>query len=382
MSHFTEMKVTRQLSRRRFINTIGMAGLAIPTWGLAESPVFSDIKQTSMDQPKKLGIALVGLGAYATGQLGPALLETNNCQLKGIVTGSPSKIPAWKAKYKLPDTHIYSYDNFDQIKDNPDIDVIYIVLPNSMHAEYTIRAFATGKHVICEKPMAITVADCDRMIEASKKANKSLSIGYRLHFEPYNLEMARLGTSKHYGTINHISGGFGFKAAPNQWRLQKKIAGGGPLMDLGIYAVQGMCYTTGMEPIAVTAKEGKKTDLSRFSEVEQSLSWQFEFPDGLIGKGYASYDDNMNFLKAEAERGVFELTTAYNYNGLSGKTPQGIMHFPQVNQQAKQMDAIAQSIMNNQPSIVTGEMGRRDVIYLQAIYEAMHSGKRIELNIH
>ena len=382
MSHFTEMKVTRQLSRRRFINTIGMAGLAIPTWGLAESPVFSDIKQTSMDQPKKLGIALVGLGAYATGQLGPALLETNNCQLKGIVTGSPSKIPAWKAKYKLPDTHIYSYDNFEQIKDNPDIDIIYIVLPNSMHAEYTIRAFAAGKHVICEKPMAITVADCDRMIEASKKANKSLSIGYRLHFEPYNLEMVRLGTSKIYGRIKQISGGFGFKPKMGEWRLVKKYAGGGPLMDVGIYAVQSMCYTTGMEPIAVTAKEGKKTDLSRFSEVEQSLSWQFEFPDGLIGKGYASYDDNMNFLKAEAERGVFELTTAYNYNGLSGKTPQGIMHFPQVNQQAKQMDAIAQSIMNNQPSIVTGEMGRRDVIYLQAIYEAMHSGKRIELNIH
>nr|WP_294996600.1 Gfo/Idh/MocA family oxidoreductase [uncultured Sediminibacterium sp.] len=382
MSHFTEMKVTRQLSRRRFINTIGMAGLAIPTWGLAENPVFSDIKQTSMDQPKKLGIALVGLGAYATGQLGPALLETNNCQLKGIVTGSPSKIPAWKAKYKLPDTHIYSYDNFEQIKDNPDIDIIYIVLPNSMHAEYTIRAFAAGKHVICEKPMAITVADCDRMIEASKKANKSLSIGYRLHFEPYNLEMVRLGTSKIYGRIKQISGGFGFKPKMGEWRLVKKYAGGGPLMDVGIYAVQSMCYTTGMEPIAVTAKEGKKTDLSRFSEVEQSLSWQFEFPDGLIGKGYASYDDNMNFLKAEAERGVFELTTAYNYNGLSGKTPQGIMHFPQVNQQAKQMDAIAQSIMNNQPSIVTGEMGRRDVIYLQAIYEAMHSGKRIELNIH
>ncbi|MFN3665844.1 MAG: Gfo/Idh/MocA family protein [Sediminibacterium sp.] len=376
------MKVTRQLSRRRFINTIGMAGLAIPTWGLAESPVFSDIKQTSMDQPKKLGIALVGLGAYATGQLGPALLETNNCQLKGIVTGSPSKIPAWKAKYKLPDTHIYSYDNFEQIKDNPDIDIIYIVLPNSMHAEYTIRAFAASKHVICEKPMAITVADCDRMIEASKKANKSLSIGYRLHFEPYNLEMVRLGTSKIYGRIKQISGGFGFKPKMGEWRLVKKYAGGGPLMDVGIYAVQSMCYTTGMEPIAVTAKEGKKTDLSRFSEVEQSLSWQFEFPDGLIGKGYASYDDNMNFLKAEAERGVFELTTAYNYNGLSGKTPQGIMHFPQVNQQAKQMDAIAQSIMNNQPSIVTGEMGRRDVIYLQAIYEAMHSGKRIELNIH
>ena len=380
MIYCEAMKEHKNFSRRRFINTIGMAGLAAPLLGLAETSVLSDLNSIGMRQGKKLGIALVGLGNYATGQLGPALLQTEHCYLAGIVTGTPSKIPAWKAKYNLTDRNIYSYETFDQIKDNPDIDIIYVVLPNNMHAEYTIRAFEAGKHVICEKPMAITVEDCDRMIAASKKANKFLSIGYRLHFEPYNLEMARLGTSKIYGRIKQISGGFGFKAAPNQWRLQKKYAGGGPLMDLGIYAVQGMCYTTGMEPVAVSAQEGKKTDFKRFSEVEQSLSWQFEFPDGLIGKGYASYDDNMNFLKAEAEKGVFELTTAYNYGGLSGKTHEGNMGFPQVNQQARQMDAIALSILNNQPSIVPGEMGRRDVKYLQAIYKAMRTGERVLLD--
>lgn len=148
-------------------------------------------------------------------------------------------------------------------------------------------------------------------------------------------------------------------------------------MDLGIYVSQGMCYTTGMEPVAVTAQEGKKTDLQRFSEVEQSLTWQFEFPNGLIGQGSTSYDDDMNFLKAEAEQGVFELTAAYTYNGLKGYTPAGNMQFPQINQQTQQMDGIALSIKNNKPSIVPGEMGRRDVKYLQAIYEAMRTGKRI-----
>ena len=364
-------------SRRKFISNLGLAGLSLPFISAEDltDPLVST--QKNMNQHKKLGIALVGLGGYATGQLGPALLETEHCYLAGIVTGTPSKIPAWVQKYKVPEKNIYSYDTYDQIKDNPDIDIIYVVLPNNMHAEYTIRGFAAGKHVICEKPMAITVADCDRMIYAAKKANKFLSIGYRLHFDPYNLEMAKLGTSKKYGTIKKISGGLGFKATPNQWRLQKKYAGGGPLMDLGIYVAQGMCYTTGMEPIAVTAQEGKKTDLQRFSEVEQSLSWQFEFPNGLIGNGYTSYDDDMNYLKTEAEKGIFELTAAYTYNGLKGYTPAGPLNFPRVNQQARQMDGIALSIKNNQPSIVPGEMGRRDVKYLQAIYEAMQTGKRI-----
>jgi predicted dehydrogenase len=150
----------------------------------------------SYREDSKLGIALVGLGNYAGGQLAPALLQTINCYLAGIVTGTPSKIPVWKEKYNIPDQNIYNYETFDSIKDNPDIDIVYVVLPNSMHAEYTIRAAKAGKHVICEKPMALNIEDCDKMIAACKQAGKSLSIGYRLHFEPYNLEMVRLGTKK------------------------------------------------------------------------------------------------------------------------------------------------------------------------------------------
>ncbi len=327
----------------------------------------------------KLGIALVGLGGYAGGQLAPALLQTEHCYLAGIVTGTPSKIPEWQSRYVIADKNVYNYNTFDSIKDNPDIDIVYVVLPNSMHAEYTIRAAEAGKHVICEKPMAITVSDCNKMIAACKKAGKMLSVGYRLHFEPYNLEMVRLGTQKIYGDLKKISGGFGFRAGPSQWRLTQKYAGGGPLMDVGIYVIQGMCYTSGMEPLAVTAQEGKITDPERFKEVEQSLSWQFEFPNGLIGEGKTSYADNMNFLKAEASNGVFELTSAFNYTGQRGRSPGGAMDFPHINQQARQMDAFALAVKNNKQSIVPGEMGRRDVKYLQAIYEAMRTGKRVAI---
>lgn len=140
----------------------------------------------------KLGIALVGLGSYSAAELAPALQETQHCYLAGIVTGTPSKTDDWKKKYNIPDKNIYTYQSFDSIKDNPDIHIIYVVLPNSMHADYVVRAAKAGKHVICEKPMAVKVADCDRMIQACKDAGVMLSIGYRLHFEPYNKEMMRL----------------------------------------------------------------------------------------------------------------------------------------------------------------------------------------------
>jgi len=370
-------------SRRKFIYNLGLAGLSVP---LISGINCIDDKKTNtktMAENKKagkLGIALVGLGGYAGGQLAPALLQTENCYLAGIVTGTPSKIPTWKEKYNIPDKNVYNYENFDSIKDNPDIDIVYVVLPNSMHAEYTIRAAKTGKHVICEKPMALSVEDCDKMIKACKDAGKSLSIGYRLHFEPYNLEMVRLGTRKVYGNIKKIAAGFGFTIGdPTQWRLKKAFAGGGPMQDVGIYCVQGIIYTTGLEPIAVTAQEGPKTIADKFNEVEQSLKWQFDMPDGIIAEGEASYGHGLNFLKAEAEKGTFELSPAYNYGGLKGKTSDGDMNFPNVNQQAKQMDGIAMSIKNKQTSIVPGELGRRDVKIIAAVYEAMRTGKKINI---
>jgi predicted dehydrogenase len=371
-------------SRRKFIYDIGLTALSIP--GIAALAACADAPDEeqclerirSQKAAGKLGIALVGLGNYAGGQLAPALLQTEHCYLAGIVTGTPEKAEQWKTKYSLPAANIYDYSSMEKIKDNPDIDIIYIVLPNSMHKEYVVRAAQANKHVICEKPMALSVADCDTMINAVKKTGKLFSIGYRLHFEPYNLEMARLGQSKVYGNLKKLTSGFSFAIGdPTQWRLKKDLAGGGPLMDLGIYCIQGFCYTTGMDPIAVNAQEGPKTDLVKFKEVEQSLTWQFEFPGNIIAEGRASYADPQNFLHADAEKGWFELTSAYNYRGQRGATVDAPMNFPSVNQQAKQMDDFALAIKDKRPTPVPGEMGRRDVKLLNAIYEAMKSGQRV-----
>lgn len=329
-------------------------------------------------QQKKLGIALVGLGKYSTGQLAPALQETNHCYLAGIVTGSAEKAEKWKKKYGISDKNIYNYDNFHSIKNNSDIDIIYVVLPNSMHAEYTIKAAQAGKHVICEKPMAITVEECDRMIESCKRAGKMLSIGYRLHFEPHHIEMMRLGKEKPFGNIKKIKAEHGMESVEG-WRIDKQLAGGGPLMDVGIYCVQGARYTSGLEPIAVEAQAGKKTKPEKFKTVEESLTWQMEFTGGIIAECKTSYVEEQDLLRAEAEKGWIELTPAYAYEGIKGKSSNGKMDIPNVNQQARQMDDFAVAINSNRPTPVTGEMGRQDVKILQAIYKAMESGQRVEI---
>lgn len=374
-------------SRRKFIQALGLASVGLSTVSLFSGFNIFDsyteeesLKRIQREKANgKLGIALVGLGGYAGGQLAPALYHTSNCYLAGIVTGTPEKAEKWKKQYGIPSANIYDYSSYEKIKSNPDIDIIYVVLPNSMHAEYVIKAAEAGKHVICEKPMAITVADCDKMIAACKKAKRNLGVGYRLNYDPYNLEMARLGQNNVYGKLTKLSAGYGFNAQKGIWRLDKKMAGGGPLMDVGIYCIQAFCYVTGQVPIAVTAQEGPKTDPERFPTVEQSLTWQFEMPSGLKAEGQASYSEGFNFLKAEAERGTFEIGPAFNYNGMRGKTTEGTLAFPTVNQQARQMDDFSLSLMKGRLSRVPGEMGRRDVMLLQSIYEAMRSGQRIAI---
>lgn len=327
----------------------------------------------------KLGIALVGLGKYSEGQLAPALKDTEHCYLSGLVSGSKEKAEKWAKQYNVPSENIYSYENFANIKDNADIDIVYIVLPNSMHAEYVIRAAKAGKHIISEKPMATSVEDCQRMINACNEAGVMLSIGYRLHFEPHNLEMMRLGQQKIMGAIKHMKAYNGMSSTEG-WRLNKQLAGGGPLMDLGIYCVQGVRYTTGLEPIAVTAQYGEKKDPKTFAQVEESIKWQMEMPGGIIAECNTSYSEEMNLLRAETESGWFELSPAYEYEGIEGKSSDGKMNIENVPQQARQMDDFAKAIKEKRATPVPGEMGLQDVKILLAIYKAAETGQRVEIS--
>lgn len=374
----------RNYNRRSFLKnlSLGLGGAAISMPLLSLSAEASGLRGENQD--KKLGIALVGLGQYSSNQLAPALQETSNCYLAGIVTGTPSKAEAWKKKYDLPDKNIYNYENFDEIASNEQIDAVYIVLPNGLHAEFTIRAAEAGKHVICEKPMATSVADAQRMLEACRNNGVKLSIGYRLHFEPFNQRVMELGQEEVFGKVQQIkavdssdmTGG-----SLDVWRLDKELAGGGPLMDLGIYCVQGAIYTMGKKPRAVSAKFGEVTKPTYFHDVEQSISWEMEFEDGVTAHCESSYAEDGNLLSGEAAEGSWKLEPAYAYNGKKGRTSEGEMDLPNVYEQVHQMDHQAQSFLNNEETKVPGEMGLRDVKILMAIYESARAGgKRVEIS--
>ena len=360
---------TNNFSRRDFIRTgsIGVGALALG----------NPLSLFAAKSAKKLGIALVGLGNYSSGQLAPALQHTQNCYLAGIVTGTPTKAIEWKSKYNIPLRNIYDYQSFDQIANNPNIDIIYIVLPVFMHKEYTIRAAQAGKHVICEKPMALNAGECREMIAACRDANRLLSIGYRLHFEPHNMEIMRLGQRQVYGQVTSIDTGNGFtyRGDPNAWRLKKALAGGGGLMDMGIYSIQGTRYTLGMEPIAVRARQ-EKTRPDLFSEVDETVFWELEFPGGFTATGKSSYNHDWSYLHVEAEHGKFGLEPAYGYNSIDGYTPKGKMPFPQIIQQAAQMDDFANCVIQNRRSRVPGEEGLNDMKVVDAIYRSLASGNK------
>ncbi|QIL75470.1 Gfo/Idh/MocA family protein [Hymenobacter sp. HDW8] len=375
-------------SRRDFLRhaSLGLGGILLGTSGLAgslsglEANSFGPASLEAWQAGKQLNVALVGLGKYSTGQLAPALQETKLCRLAGIVTGSPEKVPVWKAKYNIPDKNVYDYKSFDRIVDNPDIDIVYVVLPIAMHAEYTIRALQAGKHVICEKPMAMTPAECRQMIDAAKKANKKFSIGYRLHFEPHHQEVMRLGQKEIYGPIKRLVADNGYVFSNDTpWRVDKELAGGGPLVDLGIYCVQGVVYTKGQIPASVTAKFAPKPANNQyFKEVEAGVNWQFQFADGSVADCRTSYAESLpNRLQAEAAKGKFELSPAFGYGGIKGTTSKGPMNIQNVNQQALQMDNFADCILNNKPTRVPGEMGLRDVQLMAAIYRAAETGQKV-----
>lgn len=361
------------VSRRRFLGQLSAAGAL----ALAARPL-----RAAEPAGKKLGVALVGLGGYSTGQLGPALKITEHCRLTGVVTGSPEKGRKWAAEYGFPETSIYGYDTMAKMADNPDIDIVYVVTPNGLHAEHAIAAAKAGKHVICEKPMANTVADCDAILAACQQAGVRLGIGYRLHYDPYHEELRRLVRTQEFGPFLKMGGGFAFTMGQPQWRAQKKLAGGGPLMDLGVYVIQETFMAAGDVPaVAITARERPKRRPEFFVDVEESIEWTMEFANGAVCEGFTSYNDNRNDFVAMAPNGWYGVGPAYSYRRLSAATSRGpVTVTPPASQQALQMDGFAQDVMLQRPSPVPGEMGRRDMVVVEAIYaSAAAGGKRVEL---
>ena len=330
----------------------------------------------SMGQ-KKLGVALVGLGYYSTDLLAPALQKTDYCELRGIVTGSPEKIPVWQKRYGIKDSNVYNYENMHSIANNPEIDVIYIVLPTGLHAEYAIKAANAGKHVWCEKPMARTAEECRQIIEACNKNRVKLSIGYRMQHETNTKKIMTWAKTKPYGNIKKVVSEAGYNGGSiNPWKLKKEM-GGGAIYDMGVYSINAARYSTGMEPIAVSATQSTNRH-EIFTEVDETTSFQMEFPGGIMVDGKTSFGESLNLLEVTADDGWYYLRPMQSYSGVQGKTSDGKTLPPMgKNQQAVQMDDDALAIINDTEVLVPGIEGLKDIHIVQKINEAATTGKRV-----
>ena len=364
------------LNRRNFVMAAGSA-LALSAVGpgaLAQSG------------ERKLGYAIVGLGYYGLNVIIPQFKNCEHSKLVALVSGDAAKAKKVAAEHGVPETNIYNYQNYDSIRDNPDIDIVYICLPNSMHAEYSIRGAQAGKHVMCEKPMAINAKECEAMIAACKKAGKKLMIGYRVHFEPHNLEAIRLARSGAIGNVRYYRSEHGFvQGDPSKWRLKKAMSGGGSLMDMGIYALNGARYMTGEEPVAVYARESTDRSDPRFREVEDMIEFELEMPSGVLASCMSMYSAAQNHILLMGDKGRIELEPATPYDDIKLWVGEGRKNEvtpppgPGKNMFAAQLDHLVECIRANREPIVGGTEGLRDVRIIEAIYRSAREGKRVAL---
>lgn len=361
------------ITRRKFLGQLaaGTVGVALG------EKVFASV--TIPKKKDRLGVALVGLGYYSTDLLAPALQLTSKCYLAGVVSGTPGKIATWQKRYAIPDANVYSYENFDTIANNPAIDVVYIVLPPSMHAEYAIRAAKAGKQVWCEKPMAPSVRDCEAMIKACQDNKVKLAIGYRLHHEPNTQQITKFCQERKYGKPVSATAEAGyFDPRTNHWK-QKKALGGGVMGDMGVYPLNALRYGTGLEPIAVMAK-ASTTRPEIYTEVEETMHFELEFPGGVTGVGDASFGKGMNKLHVACEKGWYELAPFSAYSGIQGTTSDGLVLNAKIpNEQARQMDDDAAAIIDDTSLLAPGEEGLKDTIVVEAIYRSVAAGQKVKI---
>ena len=376
----------KELSRRGFLGKMSRGLVVASATGAFLKSAAGQQPVVVPDPPgKKMGYAIVGLGMLSINEILPAFAKCEKSKPVAFVSGHPDKANKLALRYGINPKNIYNYENYGTIKDNPEVDIIYIVLPNFMHAEYTIRGFQAGKHVLTEKPMAATPADCQQMIDAGRKAGKKLMVAYRCRYEPYNQEAIRIAHSGDLGPILVIEADAGWNATnPDQWRLKKDLAGGGSLMDIGIYALNGSRYLSGEEPTEVNAMIYNVPGDPRFKEVEETVNFQLRFPSGTIANCTSSYGYYpTSHFRVIGTKGWLEMDPAtwYRDQRLKVGGTNGIVEqeLPSRDHFALEMDHMSQCVMENKEPLTPGEEGLRDIKLMMAIYESAQTGKTVKV---
>jgi predicted dehydrogenase len=338
---------------------------------------------------ERLGFAVVGLGHLSLGQILPAFGKTKYCRPVALVSGDRAKAGKIAVQYGIRESSIYDYQSYDDIGRNPDVQVIYIVLPNSLHTEYVLRGAKSDKHILCEKPMATSAADCERMIAACKAANVKLMIAYRQQYEPMNRAIVKMVRDRKLGSLRcMVATNSQNQGDPSQWRQKIALSGGGCLPDVGIYCLNAARFLSGEEPSQVWGTLHQPKDDPRFREVEETCSFIAKFPSGLIAtcsSGYGVHESQ--WMRLEGDRGWAELNPAFGYTGLKLRTStvqddHDVVSEPSIeaaDQFAVEMDHMALCARNDLRPHTPGEEGLQDQRIIAAIYEAARTGKSVSL---
>ncbi len=324
----------------------------------------------------KLGVALLGLGSYSTTQIAPSFSICKYCELRGIITESHIKESMWKRKYNIPTRNVYTYQDFDEIFENHEIDIVYIATPNASHIDYAVRAAKAKKHVICEKPLAISSGECNRIIAACNQNSVKLSVGYRLCYSPYFsylksiIEASKKSSCQIQGEFSFALEGF------SNWRYDIAKSGGGALVDLGIYGIYVSNYLFKATPksVFVNAIE-KKED----NDIESAISFELDFGEGKKASYTVSYLNHKNWLSMDLSSGKYSLQNAISTSGQRLYKNGKEIKLMEANQLAAHLDDFASSIINSSPIRIPGEMGLRDSLIIEALYQSFENNRREDL---
>ncbi len=339
--------------------------------------------------PQRTGYAVVGLGHLTLGQILPAFGKSKYSRVAALVSSDRGKAEKVAAQYGIKSSSIYDYKNYEQLAQNPEVQAIYIVLPNSMHREFTERGAKIGKHILCEKPMATNVADCERMIAACKQANVKLMIAYRQQYEPMNREIVKMVKAGKLGALkSFVASNSQDQGDPDQWRQKLALAGGGCLPDVGVYCLNASRFLSGEEPSEVTAFTVQPKDDPRFREVEESCTFLLRFPSGFLAAcncGYGAH--RTQTMRLEGDRQWAEMSPSFGYTGLKLRTNRveegrNVVVEPSIEEKdqfALEMDHFSLCVQRNLQPHTPGEEGLQDQRVTDAIYESARTGKTVRI---
>jgi predicted dehydrogenase len=339
-----------------------------------------------LTRSRPVGYAVIGLGFIAENSVLPAFRHTKKFKLVALASHDPRRAKQLGAKFGIAPEACFGYDNYELCLNHPGVDAVFIASVNGAHADQTIRAAASGKHVLCEKPLANTVDECLQMIVACKANDVYLMTAYRKYFEPGSVALKRLITSGKLGRLRHIFSSYTEFVDPVKatWQLNRQLAGGGSLRDIGIYCANTMRCLAGTDPLEATAAAWTD-DPKRFSEVEDSIAFRLTHPDGLVCQGTSSYSSQAaSFVQVHGEKGWAALNPAFAFNEerrLFGKIRGRWFEqkFRVMDEFVLELDHFADCIRRSREPMPNGMEGLRDIATIEAIYQSARENRTVDV---